>query len=441
MNGLEHGRFGGGQTSTILHPAVLVALLLAVVVLVCLPKKWHLPVFLFSTFLIPAGQQIVIGGVHVFVYRIIVLAGCTRLLLSARAGKSSILAGGRNSIDTAFLLCILFHVVAFTILYADSAAIVNQIGYIWDYVGGYIVLRNLIRTEDDVTTAVKSFAVLSIILAICMVREQVTGRNIFGLLGGVRLSSEVRQGRIRSQGVFQHAILAGTFGATLVPSLLLLWNSRSNRILCIAGVLAAAVMTIATACSTPVVTCAAGALALCFWPLRRQMRLLRWGLLVSLFALHIAMKGPVWALIGHIDLVQGSSSHHRYELVNQFVTHVGDWFLIGTASNGEWGDEMVDTSNAYVEEGTSGGLLAFVCFLAIIKSSFSRIGDARKALQRNRRREWSVWLLGAALFAHVIAFFGIYYFDQMRFAWFALLAMISVSSNVKIALPTDTKSA
>jgi len=29
-----------------------------------------------------------------------------------------------------------------------------------------------------------------------MIREQITGQNIFGLLGGVRLESEVREGRI-----------------------------------------------------------------------------------------------------------------------------------------------------------------------------------------------------------------------------------------------------
>ena len=31
------------------------------------------------------------------------------------------------------------------------------------------------------------------------------------------------------------------------------------------------------------------------------------------------MKAPVWALIERIDIVQGSSSYHRYELVNEFI--------------------------------------------------------------------------------------------------------------------------
>jgi hypothetical protein len=31
------------------------------------------------------------------------------------------------------------------------------------------------------------------------------------------------------------------------------------------------------------------------------------------------------------------------------------------------------------------------------------------------------------VFAHVVAYFGIGYFDQMQFAWFALLAIICVA--------------
>ena len=31
------------------------------------------------------------------------------------------------------------------------------------------------------------------------------------------------------------------------------------------------------------------------------------------------------------------------------------------------------------------------------------------------------------LFSHVVGFFGVKYFDQMQFAWFVLLAIISVA--------------
>ena len=48
-------------------------------------------------------------------------------------------------------------------------------------------------------------------------------------------------------------------------------------------------------------------------------------------------------------------------------------------------------------------------------------------MKSDRKQAWLLWCLGAALFAHVIAYFGIGYFDQMQFAWFALLASISTA--------------
>jgi hypothetical protein len=39
-----------------------------------------------------------------------------------------------------------------------------------------------------------------------------------------------------------------------------------------------------------------------------------------------------------------------------------------------------------------------------------------------------MWFLGAALFSHVIAYFGITYFDNTQVAWYTLLAIISAAT-------------
>lgn len=166
------------------------------------------------------------------------------------------------------------------------------------------------------------------------------------------------------------------------------------------------------------------------------MRLVRWGALILLLALHVTMKAPVWALIERIDVVQGSASYHRYQLVEQFVRHLGDWWLLGTKTNGEWGLGMIDTSNAYVEQGTAGGLLTLIFFIVLIARCFGRIGTARKAVEgQYRSKEWFYWLLGVSMFAHVTGFLGIFYFDQTRVAWFALLAMISAGTYLPLTQP------
>jgi hypothetical protein len=426
----DHWRFGGGTTDSVLHPIVLVAMLAVIIVMLQQPRRVRLVVFLVATFLIPSGQQIVVLGTHVFVYRLIVLAGCARMIIAKRSNGLTALAGGWKPTDLAFVLCISFHVIAFCILYSSGAAISNQMGYVWDYLGGYVLLRGLIRDDSDITLAIKCFAYLCVILAACMVREQLTGENIFGKLGGVRLISQVREGRIRSEGVFQHAILAGTFAATLTPLLVWLWKSRTSKLLSVSSIIATAIMAITTACSTPLGTYVAGIVAILLWPFRQRMRTFRWGLVITLVGLHLFMKAPVWALIQRVDLVGGSSSYHRYQLVDQFIRHAQDWWLLGTKSNADWGFEMIDTSNAYVEEGTGGGGLALICFIALIASCFRQLGNTRKIVaKRSRTAEWLVWLLGCSLFAHVIAFFGIYYFDQTRVTWLALLAMVSAAAS------------
>jgi hypothetical protein len=413
----------------VLHPLVLIAMIIAIIVILGCSRKLALYALLFSTFLIPLGQQVFIGGVHLFVHRMIIAAGWIRLARDRRSQGERLLGGAWNALDKAFVCYVIWRVVAFFALNSDTAAISNQIGFVWDYLGCYVVVRHLIQSEEDVTQTLKAFAYVVVVLAICMVAEQATGRNVFGLLGGVRGVS-IREGKIRSEGVFQHAILAGVFGATLMPLFIWLWKSGKAKVLSVCGVLGATLMMTTSASSTPLAAYGAASVGLLFWVVRKHMRLLRWALSATLIALHLSMQAPVWALIQRIDFVQGNSSYHRYQLVDQFIRHWSEWLLVGTLSNASWGDFMFDASNAYVAEGVAGGLIALGLFIYQICWCFAKLGSTRKSVERRARRlEWLPWVLGAALFAHVIAFLGISYFDQMRVSWFALLAMISAVTS------------
>jgi hypothetical protein len=160
------------------------------------------------------------------------------------------------------------------------------------------------------------------------------------------------------------------------------------------------------------------------------MRLVRWGFVATLVFLHLVMKAPVWALIARVDVVGGSSGYHRYMLVDQFIRRFGDWWLLGTKVNSEWGWDMWDLANQYVAVGEVSGLLPFVFFLAIIVCGFKYVGLARKVCEEKRKKENEafLWAIGAALFANVVAFFGISYFDQTQVVWYALLAIIPITT-------------
>jgi hypothetical protein len=52
------------------------------------------------------------------------------------------------------------------------------------------------------------------------------------------------------------------------------------------------------------------------------------------------MKAPVWFLIARIDLAGGSSGYHRAMLIDTFLRHFGDWWLLGTKDAFSWGWDM-----------------------------------------------------------------------------------------------------
>jgi hypothetical protein len=262
-----------------------------------------------------------------------------------------------------------------------------------------------------------------VLLGVAMVAEQIRMVNVFGLLGGINAIPELRDGKIRSQGVFQHPLTAGTFAAIAVPLFFILWKDGKAKFLAVAGLAAATVMTITTQTSTCLLTYAAGLLAVSVWPLRQKMKVVRVSLVVALVGLHLVMKAPVWFIISRIDLTGSSSSYHRAELIDQFVNHFSSWWLIGTKDVANWGWTMWDAQNMYVASGETGGLAALVAFVLVISRCFGRVGRARKTVT-SIKQEWFLWLLGAALFANVVAFFGVNYFDQLRIAWFALISMI-----------------
>jgi hypothetical protein len=433
----EHIRFGGGPTETLLHPAVLVVLIVAVLAVLALPRKYVVVPFLMSAFLIPGGQGIYFAGLHIFVLRIILLFAWMRLAYLKLLSRSNLVSGSFNSIDKSFTLWAICHSIAFILLYREMGAVINQASFLWDVFTAYFLLRFLIQDEEDIRRVIKVLAVIAAVVAVSMVNEKLRDQNWFGFLIGVPIVPLFREGAIRAQGPFAVSILAGAFGATLLPLFFWLWYGGKSRLLAVAGMAAATIITLTSASSTPMLAYAAGILAVFMWPVRRKMRAIRWGMVIGLVTLHLIMKAPVWFLINHIDLVAGNSGYHRALLIDQFVKHFFDWWLVGTASSPSWGIDMWDTSNAYVQEGILGGLLGFIFFIAVISRSFARLGTARKAVDDDPKKQWFIWFLGAALFAHIVGYFGVTYFDNTQIAWFTLLAIISAATLPILATKTS----
>jgi hypothetical protein len=418
-------KYGGGANESLLHPVIAILMLLAIVCIFVLPRKYVTLPLLWIVMLVPVSQQIFVAGVHLYVLRIVILCGIVRMFASPKGPGRKLFPGGMNGIDVAFTVCILAQAVSVVLLFHVGQAVINQISFIWDWVGGYFVIRWALQDEGDVYRSLKYLAVLLVPVAIVMSIEQLKMFNLFSLLGGVPAVPEVRFGKIRASGVFEHPIIAGTISAVIVPLFFLLWKNGKSKFLSALGVISATVMMWTANSSTCLFAYGAGLGALLIWPLRKSMKQLRWGIALGLIGLDLVMRAPIWFLIARVDLTGGSSSYHRAELINEFVNHFSDWWLIGVSNSASWGLDMWDVQNQYVNIGEAGGLVAFVFFIFLLSRAFGRIGDARKIVDGDKQREWTLWCLGSALFANVIAFFGVNYFDQSRMLWFLSLAMIS----------------
>jgi hypothetical protein len=432
VQGLQNLHFGGGVSQTVINPAVLVVVLVAGILICIWPRKKAVAAFLAAALLIPMDQVLLIGPAHFPMLRILILFGVFRMTREKVGSRQPIFSGGFREIDICVILSAVSIAVAAVLLFQEIGALVYQLGELYSIFGTYFLLRFFIRDEEDVLQAIQTLAWIAAVVAIVMSYEVTTGHNPYAVLGGAAASHYVslaaRDDRFRAQGPFAHSILAGTFGAVLVPLFVSLWwKGKKYRTVAIVGVIAGTAITLACNSSTPVLAYAAGVLALCLWPLRRQMRAIRWGIVVTLVFLQIVLKNPVWHLITKIDLTGGSSSWHRFMLIDQCIRHFGDWWLIGVKDTSVWGWDMWDTANQYVATCDNSGLLPFFLFIAVLVYGFKYLGRERLVASRekDKNRALFLWALGSALFANVVAFFGISFFDQNIVTWYCLLAMIS----------------
>ena len=413
--------FGGGDDATAGTPLAVALLLSAILLIFVLPRKYAYVPFLVAALLLPLHVVVLVGSLHFNATRILVLSGWLRLLV-----RRERFPGRLQPIDKIIPASAIISAIMYGMLWQDLGAVINRAGWLVTTMGAYFFLRFLIQDKEDMVRAIMTFAAVVILIAPLMWYEHLSADNPFWLLGAPEIT-DVRDGQIRAQGPFGHAIVAGTVGAVLMPLFVGLFLSRRRtRWLAVAGVIGSTVMVLASRSSTPVLTAAAVIFGLAMWPMRNRTRAVRWGLAILLLIIQLSMSSPIWFLMNRASGVLGGSGWHRSMLVDNFFRHFPDWWLVGTRANADWGWSMWDVDNAYVAAGLSGGLLSFILFLAVLVYAYKSVGRGRKLTEKSPREQQLIWGLGVSLFANTVAYFGIVYFDQAIVAWYTLLAMIAI---------------
>jgi hypothetical protein len=394
-----------------------------------LPRRLAMVPLLVMTCLMPLGQQLVLFGLHFFLFRVLLLVGILRVCTRGEA-RQLVWIG----LDKLFVWWVIVSIVFGTLVAPSIDLFRSRLGDAYNALGCYFFIRCVVVDFDDLMVIVRVLAWLSLVVAGLMVVEKVTGHNPFAVFGVPALTL-LRNGHLRCQGAFRHPILAGSFGAAQLPLFVGFWVYRpQHRRLAAAGILAVLVI-VATSCSSGALLAAAAAVGgLGMWKWRQHLRLFRWATVITIVALALVMKAPVWYLLDRVSGIVGGGGWHRAYLIDQAIGHLNEWWLFGTTYTAHWGpggevntddSNMMDITNQYIVEGVKGGLLKLVLFLAIIFQCFKGIGRQMRTERLEPRVVFLLWCLGVSLVTHCVSFVSTSYFDQTILIWYWLLATIA----------------
>jgi hypothetical protein len=419
-----------GEQLPDLNPLGVAFTLCMGLLLLLLPRRRALIPLVLMTCYMTFGQQVVLMSFHFTMLRVVVLVGLVRVLV-----RGELRAVRWLRMDTLVVFWVLTIVCIYTMLWQSTGAFVNRLGFAYDSLGLFFICRSLIVDIEDINYVCKIFAMALVPVAICMCVEKMTGQNPFFIFGGVPKMTELRNGVVRCQGPFRHPILAGTFGAIWVPLFVgLLRQGGANAVRAGIGIISATGITVLSGSSGPVATLMVSVVALLFWPMKKQLRLVRWGVVAGLLMLQLAMQAPIWFIFAKINILSGSTGWHRAHLIDRTVAHFSEWWLLGAKSVEPWGVWAGDVTNQYVIQGITGGLLGLVLFLAIIISAFTSVG---MALKRSEGSHWMLWTIGCTLLAHSVTFLSVSYFDQNIVNWYLILAMCCATRPILRRLPRN----
>jgi len=410
------------------HPAGLLGLVVACLLILLGPVRTIPLVLLGLAVYIPSAQRVVLAGADFAFLRLGIMVALVRLIASNRVLDfrfgwiDGIVAGGT-----------LAKVVLMPVVTGQLGILVQQVGSVFDTLGMYIVARACIRSLDDIRSlATRAFALCLPAAAIFAI-EKATGRNMLSVFGGVPLVTDVREGKLRCQGAFAHAILAGCFFVTLLPLWIASWRGGGRgRWIAMGGLALAAIIVQASASSTPVAALVFVMAAFIAYPAWMHMRFVWMAGLLAACALHFVMKHGIWHLLARVDLVGGSTGYHRFHLIDQAIRRFDEWWMVGTLSTRHWGWGLQDVTNQYILEGVRGGIWAMLALVVSIVLALRACGYWLRRLPAGSCEHLLVYAVGVCVFVQAAIFLAVSYFGQSTMIWSLTMALGALLEEARV---------
>lgn len=413
---------------TTVHPIGLAVLgSLSLVTLLATRRYLLLPLLILAC-VVPQGQRVVVAGLDFNFIRIMLLVGIARIFMRAEWVHIK-----PKALDKIVVAWVVIGAIGNIMQVGAFSAVVFRLGLAFDVLGIYFMCRVAFRDWKDVDRATTCLALMACVSFFFFLVEKRTGRNMFAIMGGVPAFTGMREGKLRTQGPFVHAILAGCFWAVLLPMVAakVLRRDPWQRAVGIVGGLAILSIVLFCSSSTPLIVLGCNGLGCLVYFFRRHMRLIRWGAFLGLFSLHLYMKQPVWHLIARIDVVGGSTGYHRYKLIQSSIDNFQEWWVCGIPSTAHWGYFMFDITNQYVLEGVRSGFVAMLAFIWVLVYAYKHVGETLPHVQRNPYLSLLSWSLGVSIFSHMNVFLAV----SISHSGQSLLAILFVLAGISAMAP------
>ena len=404
-------------------PLTAVFTLINAVALIALPRKLALLPLLIGCCYMTVSQRIDVGPITLTVIRILVAIGFVRIIMRGERP-----AGGLNRVDHLMILWMVWFAFSSVLHPGGKMPLVFNLGQAFNIGGIYFLIRTFCTNHDELASVIRYMAWLLLPIAVEMIMEHATGKNLFSVFGA---NVMMRDDKFRATGPFSHAILAGSVGAACVPLMVSIW--RESRLTSLVGILACLAIVVTSNSSGPLMSLIFGIGALCLWMRRQWLRYVLWGGVAVYAALAVLMERPAYYILDSIDLTGSSTGWHRARLIESSIDHLGEWWLAGTnftrhwmPTGVSWSLDHCDITNYYILMGVWGGLPLTLLFIAMIWTAFRQAGELAGAPEEGGdNTNFMSWCAGAALFAHTATSISVAYFDQSYIFMFLCLAVIS----------------
>jgi hypothetical protein len=386
-----------------------------------------------GTLLSTLSSQNLIGPFNFSILRLLLAVGFVRVAL-----KGERISGGLNSLDKIIIFSSLWAIISSSIHAEFTEALKFRLGFVYNTCGAYFLFRIFFQSLDDFYRTISMAIILLVPVAIEMIYEQKEGNNLFFYFSGLDVNAAIREGQIRSQGPFDHAILAGSIGAVLLPLVIGCWNNEPK--ITVLGVVACFTMILCSGSSGPILSAFAGVAAIFMFRFRSSLKIVKYIAIIGYFMADLLMRAPAYYILAKIDIIGGSTGWHRARLIESSIEHLNEWWLGGTDYTWHWmptgvyfSQQHTDITNHFLWLGVMAGLPIVLMTVLAFLIAFKYVGqviekyESDSGLQKNI---FKVWLMGSCLFAHAVTCIGVAYFDQsFIFLYLALSAIGSIYNS------------